>query len=162
METDNNKYANGKIYCLRSHQTDDIYIGSTIQPLYKRLYEHKSKKLHILSNYDDMYIELIEEYPCNNRMELTRKEGEHIRANDCVNKIIAGRTLKEYYIDNKDKIKQQEKKYRLDNKDIIKERKKQYRLKNKDKKKQYYIDNKEKIKKQKHQYYLAKKHLLLQ
>ena len=36
-------YQNGKIYVLRSHKTDDIYIGSTTQSLYKRFYEHKKR-----------------------------------------------------------------------------------------------------------------------
>ena len=40
-------YQNGKIYCLRSHKTDLVYVGSTCQPLYKRLNEHK--------NYYKMY-----------------------------------------------------------------------------------------------------------
>jgi len=134
METiinDTNKYSNGKIYSLRSHQTDKIYIGSTIQPLYKRLYYHKFKKTNELSNYDDVYIEIIEEYSCKNRMELERKEGEHIRANNCVNKKIAGRTKKEYDDDNKEIKKQYRKQYNIDNKDKIKEYRKQYYLNNK-------------------------------
>ena len=145
METiinDTNKYSNGKIYSLRSHQTDKIYIGSTIQPLYKRLYGHRTKKLNELANYNDVYIELIEEYPCNNKMELERKEGEHIRANDCVNKLIAGRTNKQYRIDNKETKKQ----YDISNKDKISEYQKQYYIDNKDKisekHKQYYLNNK--------------------
>jgi hypothetical protein len=39
-------------------------------------------------------------------MELDKREGEHIRNNNCINKYIAGRTMKEYYEDNKEKIKQ--------------------------------------------------------
>jgi len=138
IEKDNNKYSNGKIYCLRSHQTDKIYIGSTIQPLYKRFYYHKIQKTNELSNYDDVYIELIEEYPCKNRMELCKKEGEHIRANDCINKRVAGRTRVEHYIDNKDKIKQ-------------------YYIDNKERTKQYYIDNKDKLNEKAKQRYLANK-----
>ena len=42
-------------------------------------------------------IELVEEHPCNNQMELRRKEGQHIQNLECVNKVIAGRTRKEYY-----------------------------------------------------------------
>jgi len=133
MENDNNRYANGKIYCLRSHQTEDIYIGSTTQPLYKRLYQHKIKKVNELANYDDVYIELIEEYSCNNKMELCKKEGEHIRDNDCVNKNVAGRNRKERYIDNKDKILEKNKQYRIDNKDKIREKQKEYRIDNRDK-----------------------------
>jgi hypothetical protein len=172
MENDNNRYANGKIYCLRSHQTDDIYIGSTIQPLYKRLHQHKGDKKNELANYDDMYIELIEPYPCKNRMELGRKEGEHIRSNDCVNKRIEGRTKKEWCDDNKDKILENKKQYRIANKDKIKQyyvtnknkilqRKNQYNIDNKDKnlkrQKQYYIDNRDKILEKEKKRYIAKK-----
>jgi len=149
---DTNKYNNGKIYSLRSHQTDKIYIGSTTQPLYKRLYDHKNQKVNELANYDDVYIELIEEYPCKNRMELEKKEGEHIRANDCVNKNIAGRTrtCKEYYVDNKNKILELKKQYYLNNKDKISEKSKKYN-------KQYYLNNKDKISEKNKQYRLSKK-----
>ena len=36
------KYKNGKIYTIR-HKNDDslIYVGSTIQPLFKRWHQHK-------------------------------------------------------------------------------------------------------------------------
>jgi hypothetical protein len=161
MENDNNRYANGKIYCLRSHKTDNIYIGSTTQPLYKRLWKHKGDKKNELANYDDVYIELIEEYPCKNKMELNRKEGEHIRANDCVNKIIAGRTRKEYYDDNRNEILEQKKQYRLDNVDEVLEQDKNNYIANKDKirerQKQYHIDNRDKILERKKQLYLSKK-----
>ena len=41
-ETDN-KYTNGKIYALRSHNCENYYIGSTITRLSQRLHEHKKK-----------------------------------------------------------------------------------------------------------------------
>ncbi len=86
MEKDNKRYANGKIYSLRSHQTDDINIGSTIQPLYKMLYVHKRIKHNKLTKYSDLYIELIEEIPCYNKMDLERKRNEYIRNNiNCIN-----------------------------------------------------------------------------
>ena len=130
-------YKNGKIYVIRSHQTDQVYIGSTTQSLAKRFSCHKSNykinKLDISSfeilKYDDAYIELIEEYPCDNKMMLNRREGEIIRQNNCVNKFIAGRTRQEYEEENKDKIREQ---------------KKGYYQANKDKKKEYYQANKDK------------------
>ncbi len=141
-----NKYQRGQIYAIRSHQTDLIYIGSTIEPLHKRFYNHK-KKSNLCSSreiiqYNDAYIELIENYPCNSKKELCRKEGEHIRNTNCVNKFIAGRTKNEYYIDtkdrkkeysesNKDKINEYQKEFRKLNKDKIKEKMKEYRLKKK-------------------------------
>jgi hypothetical protein len=115
-------YKNGKIYTIRSYQTDEIYIGSTTQTLTKRLSKHKAdfkwwkkgKHRYLTSfdivKYDDVYIELLELCPCENKMELFKHEGEFIRSMDCVNKLIAGRTFKEYLDEyrekNKDKIKQ--------------------------------------------------------
>ena len=97
-------YQKGKIYKLWSPQGKEIYIGSTVQPLYKRLSQHKSyldcQSRYLFENYNVVKIELIEEYPCNNKMELDRKEGEHVRENECLNKNVPGRTAKEWYQDN--------------------------------------------------------------
>jgi hypothetical protein len=142
-------YQQGKIYCIRSHQTDEIYIGSTTQPLSKRMVNHRTNygawkegRRHYMTSYglleyDDCYIELIEEYPCNSRMELERREGQLIREMDCVNKKIAGRTKKEYQEDNKEKISEYRKQWYVDNK----EKQAKY-------KKQRYEENKEQFKQQ--------------
>ena len=135
-------YQNGKIYTIRSHQTEEFYIGSTTQPLadrfgnhaaqFKRYQNGKGKyytSFKILE-YDDAYYELYESCPCNDKNELTRREGELIRANaNCVNKNIAGRTVKQYYQDNTDYYKQ----YYQDNAEHIKDYYKQYRQYNADK-----------------------------
>ena len=138
-------YKNGKIYTIRSYQTDQIYIGSTTQTLTRRLSLHKSNfkkwkngKFNYVSSYelmkyDDVYIELLELCPCENKMELCRREGELIREMECLNKRIEGRTDKEYKADNKEKIKIQRKTYRETNKEQIKIQTKEYREKNKDK-----------------------------
>ena len=152
----------GRVYCIRSYQTDNIYIGSTFQPLHKRIYGHKSsykqwqnKKHNYITSfelikYDDCYIELIEEYKNLNKKELEKYEGDHIRKNDCVNKIIVGRTQKEYYKDNNDKILEQKKEYYQDNNDKIKEQRKYYyKEKSNDVKNRvakYRIQNSKKIK----------------
>lgn len=124
-------YQKGKIYKLWSPQgkEDEIYIGSTCDELYKRKSAHKvnsnncsSKKL--FENYTDVRIELIEEYPCNNKEELTKKEGEYIRNNKCLNKCLVGRTEQEYYQDNKEKYKKYSKEYYNNNKVNIIEMKK--------------------------------------
>jgi len=132
-------FKQGKIYCLRSHQTGDIYIGSTCQPLPKRKGDHKKKykrwkngKTHYVTSfellkYDDCYIELIEECPCDNRNQLERREGQLIREMDCVNKLVAGRTKKEWGEDNKEHIAEQRKKYKEANKEEIAEKAKKYR-----------------------------------
>ena len=150
-------YQNGKIYCLRSHQTDDVYIGSTVQPLYKRFFAHKrdfkswqNEKFDYLTSfkivkYEDAFIELIENYPCNNVEELRKREGEIIRGTNCVNKRIEGRTQEEKQEYNEE----YQNKYREENKEQIQEQRKQHYQDNKEQiqeyKKQYYQDNKENI-----------------
>ena len=149
-------FANGKIYSIRSHQTDKIYIGSTTQPLHKRFHQHKlsnkTTSREILL-FDDAYIELVENYPCTDKNELYRREGEIIRTTVCVNKQIAGRTdaeyQKQYREDNKEDIAKRDRLYYEDNKESIKQRKQQYYKDNKEQAKQYYKDNKESIKQRK-------------
>ena len=155
-------YQNGKIYSIRSYDTDKYYIGSTCQTLTKRLSKHKSNYRDWQNNgkgymtsfeilkYDDYYIELIEDFPCENKNQLHKREGELIRENknDCVNLVIPKRTLKEYKIDNKEKISQDWKKYYEKNKDALIQKQKEYRIDNKDKikilEKAYREVNKEK------------------
>jgi hypothetical protein len=60
-------------------------------------------------------MELSENYPCNNRQQLERKEGEYIKNNECVNKVIAGRTDLEYRLDNVNKLKEQCRIYKIIN-----------------------------------------------
>jgi len=126
-------YEQAKIYKLWSPQGDEIYIGSTTQSLAVRKAHHKrhqSCRSRILfEKYDDVRIELIEEYPCKNRMELNKQEGEHIRNNDCINRCIAGRTPEEYQKENKEKRKE----YYENNKEQIFEKRKEYRQNNKEK-----------------------------
>ena len=148
-------YENGKIYAIRSHQTDDIYIGSTTQPLYKRLSSHKANfkdksYRYVSSNellkYDDVYIELLQGYCCDNKMELLKREGEFIRSMDCVNKRVAGRTKQEYLEDTKEYRKKWGEEYYEINKDKIKIKKREYYEANQDKIKEYNKENKEKMK----------------
>ena len=69
-------YNNGHIYQILNNVNDDVYVGSTTQPLCNILYKHKpdSKKrdnlIHKLIRVigeGSVYIELIETYPCNSR-----------------------------------------------------------------------------------------------
>ena len=98
-------FQNGKIYAIRSHQTNKVYIGSTTQTLAQRFGKHKHltndcSSIQILV-FNDAYIELLEEFPCVNKMQLNRREGELIRLNNCVNKRIEGRTKVEYREEHK-------------------------------------------------------------
>ena len=148
-------YQNGKIYKLWSPEGDDIYIGSTTQSLCRRKEGHKkldcSSKI-LFEKYEEVIIELIEYFPCNNKEELNKKEGEHIRKNECINKQIAGRTHKEYREENADKFKEYNKKYNEENADKIKEYNKKYYEENPDKIKKYRENNSDKIKEQKSKY----------
>lgn len=147
-------YQNGKIYSIRSHSRPDlIYVGSTIQPLSVRFGGHKAPRNKASSkqiiSIGDAYIELIENYACNSKEELCKREGELIRSMDCVNKVIPGRTNKEWRQDNAEMIKEREKQYYKCNLDTIKENQKQYREDNaetiKDQTKKYYKENREAI-----------------
>ena len=109
------EYTNGKIYQILNNVNDEVYVGSTTQPLGKRLYKHQhgSKNRDNLINKlireigeDSIYIELIEIYPCNSREELRAREGYYIRERGTLNNLIAGRTPQEWVEDNKDKIKE--------------------------------------------------------
>ena len=161
-----NKYHKGKIYTIRSYQTDKYYIGSTCDALHKRLYRHRidyknylNDKYNFVSSFDiikyeDHYIELLEDCKCETRNELTKKEGDLIRKykDEVVNCRIEGRTRKEHYEDNKDELKEYRKEYRKDNKDKIQEQRKKHYEDNKDKikecQKEYYEENKDKYKQQ--------------
>lgn len=155
-------YKNGKIYTIRSYQTDKFYIGSTCSTLTKRFSSHKSRYKNgtykstaiEIVKYNDCYIELLEAFECKNKNELRQREGELIRKykDNIVNCRIENRTMKQYSIDNKDKIKQYTKQYNTDNADKIKQNNQQYYYANKEKikkrAKQYRINNNEKISKQ--------------
>ena len=92
-----NKYSRGKIYKITNNFNSDIYYGSTIHTLNKRLGEHERKftlfirnKYHwqqsfkILMN-NDYTIEKIEDYPCNSLRELQQREDYYIVNYDCIN-----------------------------------------------------------------------------
>ncbi len=129
-----NKYLNGKIYRIISLNSNDIYIGSTINSLSLRLAQHVNKKKMYDSGtgsytssfevlkHGNYLIELIIKFPCNSKDELTNKEGEYIRTMDCVNKVIPNRTRKEYNEENKLYFKDYNKKYYATHKDYHKKR----------------------------------------
>ena len=141
-----NKYNNSKIYAIRSSQTQLIYIGSTYNTLIKRFIGHKSDHKTRegfctsteLLKYDDAYIELIENFPCNSKKELKRREGQlQIENKDiCVNKLIAGRTRKEtsklWRETHKEHLAKRMREYRAQNPEHFKEYNKQYSIKHKE------------------------------
>ena len=163
-----NAFENSKIYKISSPQCDKFYIGSTIQNLSSRFNLHKclyksfiqNKKTNYNSSFnvikfDDAEISLIESVKCNNRKELQKIEGMHIKKNHdkIFNISIAGRTMKEYYNDNKSTIDEYQKNYQKNYYEKYKNRFQLYYQKNKDKFKLYYQLNKDKIR----NYYKNKK-----
>ena len=116
------------------------------------------KELH----KDNFYIELLENYPCNTRDELFQKEGEYIRKYQSkLNKIITGRTDKEYRDDNKEYIASYLKEYGQNNKAKLAEYRKEYRNNNREKRKEYLNNNREKIADQHSQAYQNNKEKIL-
>jgi hypothetical protein len=129
------RYQRGQIYSIRSPQTEMVYYGSTIQPLYKRFFTHNASmkfgdycSSQEILKLGDAYIEWVEDFPCNSKKELDRREGQIQRENKqhCVNLCIAGRTKKEHYQTNKDAILQEKKQYYEDNKAVISEKRKEF------------------------------------
>lgn len=82
-------YSNGIIYIVRNFKNNDIFISNTTSTLSKRFSAHKTKSSndyiqnYIITKYNgdwnDWYIELYENHPCNNRMELEKRTNEIIR-----------------------------------------------------------------------------------
>jgi len=125
-------YSKGKIYKLVCHETGEVYFGSTVQTLNKRLWVHKNKrncKSREIIDRDNYTIELIKDFPCETRKELDREEGIYIRNNICINKRVAGRTYEEFKQDNPETVKmwrkKDYKKYYENNKEKIAERHKE-------------------------------------
>ena len=158
IESSKRSYSNGRIYCIRNNVNDDVYVGSTTQPLSQRFQKHKcdlkNPKKNNFKFYQYMnelgeqnfYIELIEEYPCENIEQLRRKEGEWIRKMATLNTKIAGRTTREYYEEHLEDKKEYDKLYHEENKD---KRSKQA--------KERYEKDKERIKQRVHDRYYREK-----
>lgn len=127
-------YQNSKIYKLWSPSQNLVYIGSTTQNLAVRKGEHcrcfkkwQNGKCNFVTSFtvlecEDNRIDLLEAYPCSNKMELLKREGYWIKKLSCVNKVIP-------YITNEEK-KEYHKEYRQNNKKEILEKAKEYYAKN--------------------------------
>ena len=143
-------YNGGKIYCIRNTIDNDIYVGSTCQPLSKRMAKHRNRtnevKYKHIRLYNKMnehgvgsfYIELIEDCPCESVEQLRRREGHFIREVGTLNSKVSGRTKKEWELENDDHIKQQKREWRAANKEHIAQKDKEY-------KKQPWVKEKMKI-----------------
>ena len=150
-------YSKGKIYKLVS-PSGLTYVGSTTQPLYDRKGGHKGNykrwkegKRTNCSSFqlfdeaiDDIEIILIEDYPCETKEELHKRERHWVKRTTCVNKQIPSRTKqeygREYYQKNKDRIREKHSdyqreynaKYREKNKVVLAEKHRKYNKEHKD------------------------------
>ena len=119
------RYKRGKVYTIRCRYDDSlIYVGSTIDKLAKRMARHRLDKKCSLyklvdGDWNNWYIELYEDFPCDNKEQLEKREGEVIREIATINQVVAGRTKKEYYEENRDKIVDYKKQHYQDNRDEI-------------------------------------------
>ena len=76
------RYQNSKIYKIVCQETNEVYYGSTIKSLAHRLYQHiadsktnssiTSKRIIMRNNYK---MELVENFPCETKAELRKREG---------------------------------------------------------------------------------------
>jgi predicted GIY-YIG superfamily endonuclease len=131
-------YQNGKIYRIVCNQTGLQYIGSTTIPLASRLSQHKklfkdgksgTSKLVLENN--DYNIVLIEDYPCDRKEELLKRERYFIETVHCVNIKVPLQSQKEWYEKNKDRLIEQQKIWNNNNKDKLKQYQHTFRTKEK-------------------------------
>ncbi len=152
-----------KIVC-KDLNIKDCYVGSTTD-FRKRKTNHKAdcnnangknynfnvyKFIRENGGWDNWTIVLIENYPCENKLELLKRERELTEQlngnlnsvrNQGIKKQLGEQYSKiksaQYYIANIDKIKEKKRKYCEKNADKIKETKRKYRVENADKIKQH-------------------------
>ena len=114
-------YLESKIYKIVGNGL--TYYGSTCEPtLAKRLTKHrnsfkgyKSGKTSYVTSFKIIEtgifdIILVENFPCNSKDELHARERHYIENNECVNKNIPGRSIKEYKENHRDKLRECRKK----------------------------------------------------
>ena len=173
-------YALGKIYRIEAINgtEEEIYFGSTTKKLlsqrmgghradYKRFKEGKSTNYMtsflIFDKYgiENCHIVLLESVNATSKDELIAREQHYIKSYECVNKVVAGRKLAGYHIDNKDDIAKRKAKYYVDNKVEILKQKAIYHEEHKEQRKIYDTANREHIKKMKQDWHANKKKLNL-
>ena len=168
-----NKYHNGKIYKIVDVGYNKCYIGSTTESLSRRMSKHRYKYKKYKDGGDkhatcyDMFdeygiehckIELIEYCKCETKDELLRREGQIIKDTDCVNRCVTGRTDREYYEDNYEKIQEKNKQWYKENTERFKEYRKKYYEQHKtdilQKEKERRVEKSEEMKKYMQNYYV--------
>jgi hypothetical protein len=163
-EIDYSKTVIYKIVC-NDLSITDIYVGSTTQ-FTKRKYNHKSlcanekgkkynyklyKTIREHGGWENWSMIQIEEYPCGSANEARERERYlYEQLNASLNTLYPNRNSKEYYDENKEKIKERVRYYNDRNKEMIQTRGKSYYEANEDsikeKMKDYYTANKDIVK----------------
>jgi hypothetical protein len=147
-----NKYDRGKIYRIVAADGTQ-YIGSTVDTIMSRFGNHRrmysswkagnvkrpcaTTRLFDKYGLENCKIELIENFPCGSKKELDQREGEIIKADNCINKVVAGRSGVEYRKDNREELNQKNKAYYEENKNKEIERVQNYYRENTEARKQY-------------------------
>ena len=95
-------YSNGKIYKIFSKSDPELlYIGSTCQKLKTRFRYHLNPRNNCSSRViimkGDAEIQLLEEFNCNTKIELLKRETFYIRNNKCINVNLPYHTKEERY-----------------------------------------------------------------
>jgi hypothetical protein len=95
-------YSKSKIYVIKSNNFNKWYVGSTTKKTindrysqhkwaFKQIQKGNPSECNYTSNKllekGDCYIELIEEYPCNDKYELKKRENYWINQYDTINKV---------------------------------------------------------------------------
>ena len=133
-------FENAKIYKLICLTTGKIYIGSTTQPLRRRLISHKShaktetcssKQIIANNNYVILLVKSIKN--CETKFQILCWERFYIEKYVCINKQKPTRTQPEWVRDNKDKVRTRKAEWYQDNKDKILAKMAIYQQNNKDK-----------------------------
>lgn len=93
-------YSQGKVYRIVCRKSNLQYIGSTTQPVSKRVSWHKNNYRYNKTNCtsyqvmqgDDYFVEILEVCPCETKNELLARERHWIEKEACVNKCIPNRS----------------------------------------------------------------------
>ena len=153
-----------KIVC-NDLNVKDLYVGSTTN-FVKRKQSHKNncncnenndkhnlkiyKTIREIGGWENWSMVEIEKYSCNDKNEAFSRERFWLEKLDAkLNTLIPTRTVKEYYEDNKEKLKEYHEKWYIQNKTEVLEKCKLYRENNMEKEhercKLYRENNKEKV-----------------
>lgn len=98
----------GKIYKVMNIDTGEVYFGSTCERLLcNRMSKYRASKRrfnNVMGDISKCKIYLVENYPCETKEELLRRERFYIENFPCKNKNIPSRTKAEYYKQNREKM----------------------------------------------------------